>query len=188
MSILGNMTINWDLVRQIAVPVLMLFVGKYLDRIMQKRPKLLTWFTHSAAFTIQNTPPAPPTVIHTHAIVIRNSGEKTATNVRVGHHTLPRDITIYPNAGATTHRNPDNSGEILFPTLVSGEQVTISYLYFPPLFWNQIHAYTKCDEGGVENVTVLPTPQPPKWAAALALALMIAGAVGIVYVLITWLA
>jgi hypothetical protein len=71
--------------------------------------------------------------------------------------------------------------EIVIPKLVPSEQVSISYLYFPPLLWSQIHAYTKSDEGFAKIINVLPTPQLPKWIANLIWLLVFIGVVSLLY-------
>lgn len=174
------MNIDWSLVRQIALPTFTLILGKFIDDRFTKRPKLLTWFASSAAFNVAGE---RPVTLHVHALVIRNAGAKTAHNVRLGHHILPKDFTVSGNVNFNTTRNPNGSGEIVLPTLVSGEQVTISYLYFPPVLWSDIHAYTKSDEGGVENISVLPTPQPPTWLVRVLLVLALGGAVTAIYLM-----
>ena len=45
-------------------------------------------------------------------------------------------------------KHPKN--ELLIPTLSPKENVTISYLYFENLLFNQINSYIKCDEGVAE--------------------------------------
>lgn len=50
---------------------------------------------------------------------------------------------------------------IEFPNFVSGQQVTISYLY-PPEMWQHIHGEIKHDDGIVNLINVLPTEVWPK--------------------------
>ena len=64
------------------------------------------------------------------------------------------------------------------------EQITISYLYAPPLLWSQIHAYTKSDEGFAKILNVLPTPQPKKWIVRAFWALAFVGTASLLYLAI----
>jgi hypothetical protein len=48
---------------------------------------------------------------------------------------------LYPAVPHNVERVENGIVEIVIPQLVPDEQVTISYLYAPPLFYNQVHAY-----------------------------------------------
>jgi len=174
------MATDWDLVIKITVPLTTLVAGKYLDRL-ERRPKLICYFGHSAAFTIRGDRPA---TVHTHALVVQNAGRMAATNVRIGHLQLPENYQIYPAVEHSVVRAPSGTAEIVIPKLVPSEQVTIYYLYFPPLLWNQIHSYAKSDEGLAKVLNVIPTPQPSKWLVMTAAILMFVGAVALLYQLV----
>lgn len=173
------MAMNWDLVVKIAVPLGTLVLGRWLDQIFSKKPKLVSFVGHVSAFTLQNAN-SPPTVVHTHAIVVRNVGRETANNVRIGHNLLP-DFQLGPPVAHSVERDPRGGGEILIPKLVPEEQVTVSYLYFPPLTWGQINAYTKSDEGLARIIAVMPTPLPSKWLLRGLWALVFVGATALIY-------
>ena len=97
---------------------------------------------------------------------------------------LPINITVYPPVQYSIERNPEGAGEIVFPVLVPKEQVTISYLYFPPLLWNQINVNTKSDEGFAKIINVIPMPQPNKAILASVWALVFVGASFLFYWLV----
>lgn len=61
------------------------------------------------------------------------------------------------------------------------EQVTISYLYFPPLLWSQINSYTKSDESFAKTLNAIPTPQPAKWLIVVIWSLVFVGVVSLLY-------
>lgn len=157
------MNVDWNVVATIVAPLLALFVGAWLNRYLERRPKLLSYLGHVSAFTLQDE---NRTQVYTHSIVVRNGGKKKASNVRIGHNVLP-NYKIYPEINFNIVETPNGGREILIPTLIPGEQITISYLYFPPLTWDQINAFTKSDEGFAKILNVLPTPQPPKWVIRL---------------------
>jgi len=175
------MPLDLDLVLKIAVPTGTLVIGKYLDRWLTKRPKLTVYLGHASAFTMRG---ANSGIVHTHTIVIQNAGKVAANNVRVGHNILPEHHQLSPPVLHSVEILDNGGADILIPKLVPGEQVTISYLYFPPLVWNQIHAYTKFDDGYAKVLHVLPTPQYPKWMSRSVWVLVFIGLMSLVYLII----
>jgi len=175
------MPLDLDLVVNITVPLGTLLLGKYLDRWLTKRPELISYLGHASAFTLRGDNPA---TIHTHAIVVRNAGRVATNNVRIGHHVLPDQFQLFPAIPHTVERKAGAIAEIIISKLVPDEQVTISYLYGPPLLWSQIHAYTKSDEGFAKILNVLPTPQYPKWISRSIWALVFVGAASSIYLLV----
>ncbi len=169
------MEIDWTLFARYAAPILALFVGAALNHFLAKRPKLISYLTHASAVTV-HPPEGPQTQVNTHSIVVRNAGSKAANNVRVGHHVLP-DFSVYPSVRYEVVDLPGGGHEIVFPVLVQGEQVTITYLYFPPVLWSNVNSNTKSDEGFARIVTVLPTPRPPRWLFYLRWVLIILGCI-----------
>jgi hypothetical protein len=172
--------VNWDLVIKIVVPAGTLVLGRFLDRWLTKKPRLISYLGHVSSFTLRNQ---SQTLVFTHAIVVRNAGREAANNVRIGHSVLP-DYQLSPSVYHTVEQIQTGGTEVVIPKLVPGEQVTVSYLYFPPLTWNQINTYTKSDEGLARILTVIPTPQPQKWIVRLFLFLVFVGIVAVIYLVI----
>ena len=105
----------------------------------------MSYFGHVAAF--RTTPPSGPTIfVHTHAVVLRNVGRRSATNVRLRHNVLP-DFTIWPEIQHHVEDLPGSGREIVIPTLIPGEQITVSYLYFAPVTFDQITLASYRTEG-----------------------------------------
>ncbi len=208
---------DWTTFATIAGPVLALFLGAALNHWLERRPRVIAYFTHATAFTIPSaagappsqqpqattapapqgggqppttTPPAQgattqsPMVVHTHGIVIRNVGRRSANDVRVRHHVLPVNFTVSPVVTHLVQDQPGGGAEIVIPTLVPGEQVTISYLYFPPLYSNQIHAGIRHSEGFAIPVDVLPRPPRPKALQALLYVLLALGLVTVIQIIV----
>jgi hypothetical protein len=126
----------------------------------------------------------PGMVVRTHTVVIRNTGRLSAHNVRVPHNlplAPPLNFTIVPQTAFTCAPLSGGGEEIVFPVLVPGQQVTISYLYFPPLLYLQINLPVRSDEGMARVINVLPTPQRPKWFRAALWTLAFVGAVTLLY-------
>jgi len=138
------------------------------------------WFVHSSAVPIQPAPGAS-LIVHNHAVVVRNSGRRTANNVRLGHYFLPQSFSVFPAFHHTV--NPPGAGtnaEIVFPTLVPGEQVTINYLYFPPLLWSGVNSFIRSDDG----MGRFPAILYPKWVYRIAAVLLFLGCAIATYMLV----
>ena len=80
-----------------------------------------------------------------------------------------------------TRSQQDASAEICIPVLVPGEQVTISYLDFPPLTWHRIDAWVKSDECMAKWIQTISTAPPTKPIIVLVATLMFVGASTLVY-------
>jgi hypothetical protein len=171
----------------VAGPIIALFVGVWVNRRFESRPVLISYFGHVSSF--QHTPPGgQPLVVHTHSVVLRNAGRRQATNVRITHAVLP-DFNIWPPLLHHTQDLPSGVRDIVIPVLVPGEQITISYLYFPPLTVAQVNAGIKCDQGFAQAIPVLLQRQYPAWFNALAATLMLLGLVAglyLLYELVAW--
>lgn len=177
------MRINWLVVVTVAGPVLAVLLGAWLSRVLERRPRLITWLGHASAIQIR-PPQGQPMYVHTHAVVVRNVGRRPATNVRIGHNYLPPDFSIYPSVNFQVNTLPAGGAEVVFPVLVPNKQITITYLYYPPVTWGQVNAYTKSDEGLARVISVLPAPQPPRWFVRTAWVLIFVGFVASVHLLI----
>ena len=90
------MEIDWNLVLDIGMPIFMLFIGVAIDRFWAEKPKLVSHLGFISSHNVKSSEPEKPdTVVNTHSVILRNTGRKTARNVRLGHNFLP-DIRIYP--------------------------------------------------------------------------------------------
>jgi len=175
------MNIELNAVATIAAPIIALFVGIWVNRRFESRPILISYFGHVAAFL--HTPPGgQPINVHTHSVVLRNAGRRPATNVRLHHQVLP-DFNIWPVLVHHVDTLPDGSRDIVIPTLIPGETITISYLYFPPVTVAQVNAGIKCDQGFAQAIAVLLQRQYPRWFNRLAAFLMLLGLISLVYLL-----
>ncbi len=175
------MKTDWALLANIAWPIALLIIGALINRYFERRPKLITYYGHISAFRLR-TPEQPE--VFTHSIVIRNAGRKSATNVTIGHNYFPRDYQIFPAIAHEVRKVPDSADEIVIPILVPQEQITISYLYWPPVTYAQINTYVKSDDGLAKVLNVIPTPQASKWLVVSAWILVALGAITAVYFLL----
>lgn len=177
------MTVDWMVVSTIAAPVIAIFVGIALDRFLERRPNLIAYFTHASAFNLPAIATAQAVDVNTHGIVIKNVGKRPATDIRVRHHILPNHFRVFSIIEHRVENLPGGGVEIIFSSLVPNEEVTISYLYFPPLFVGQIHAGIRHSEGFATQVTTLPTPQYPTWLRRALLFLLILGLIALGYLI-----
>jgi hypothetical protein len=177
------MDINIDVVGKLLAPFLTAIVGLIVKRYFEARPNLITYLVHASAIPLDDE---KQTNVNTHSIVVRNSGKKTANNVRIGHNFLPA-FQIYPQLSHKVISGTNNSAEIVIPTLVPGEQINISYLYFPPQVWSQVHSYCKSDEMTAKYINVIPAAQLNKLQLAIIWCLLFIGASTLVYWAIYWL-
>ncbi len=175
------MTYDIELIAKVISPIITLLAGILIKRYTERHSKLVTFIGHISSFTLKDE---NQNHIYTHSMVVSNVGSKSAHNVRVGHNFLPPNIQVYPPVKYGIEENPEGGSEIIFPVMVPKEQVTISYLYFPPITWNQINAYTKSDDGFARILNVIPMPRPSKIVIAIVWLLMFLGASFVIYSLI----
>ena len=177
------MNIDIDIVGKILAPTITAIIGFITKRYFDARPKLITYLVHASAIPLGDD---KKTNVNTHSIVVRNAGKKTAHNVRLGHNFLPA-FQIHPQLAHEVVKGTNNSAEIIIPTLVPGEQINISYLYFPPELWSQVHSYCKSDEMTAKYINVIPTSQLNKLQLFTIWCLLFVGASTVVYWTIYWL-
>jgi hypothetical protein len=165
-------------------------VGGLLNRIVERRSRLIAFYGHVGVFQLTppaNAPPgAPPGRIHTHTVVIGNVGSLPAHNVRVPHARAlaAANVHVYvePGVSYSTQKLPGGEDEFLFPILVSKQYVTISYLYFPPLTFHSINLPIRSDEGFARQVSVLPViTYTPRWLSIVFFALALIGLATVAY-------
>jgi hypothetical protein len=177
------MTVDWHLVAQVGVPVVTLFLGAWVTRWFEKRPALTSYFGHVSAFKYA-LDDGKKMDIYTHSVVLSNAGRKSANNVRLRHAVLP-SFQIVPPVDHKVIDLADGAKEILIPTMVPSEQLTISYLYFPPLTYANVNAGIKSDEGFATQIPVLLQRQYPKWLSILSIVLVLVGVGTILYAAVT---
>jgi hypothetical protein len=167
---------------KIVSPVLTLIFSAIVKYYTEEKSKIISYYGHISAFELHEH----NLDIYSHSIIVRNSGRKSANNIRVCHQVLPPNIplpniTIHPAVQYSIEKNPEGAMEIVIPVLVPKEQVTISYLYFPPLTVNQINSYTKSDDGLAKIVNIIPTPEPSKILLAVIWILIFIGGSFVLY-------
>ena len=174
--------VDWQVFATVAVPILTLFLGAWVNRRFESRPVLLFHWGHVSSFNYQKGD-GTTGIVNTHSVVIRNAGRRAATNLRLSHTILP-DFNIYP-AVEYEVRTVQNSGpDIVIPIIVPSQHLTISYLYFPPVTFDNVNASVKSDEGFATPIPVLLQRQYPTWYTIVAGVLIILGLSALIYGLI----
>ena len=174
------MAVDWNIVATIAAPLIALFLGAALNRKLERRARLITYLGHVSAHRVEPEMGNSFNVF-THSIVLRNAGRSAARNVRVTHSTLP-NYSVFPGITYGVEHLPDGETDIVIPILVPEQEITISYLYYPPTTWDKINSTVRSDDGFAKVMNVLPTIQYPKWINATAGSLMLIGIVALLYV------
>jgi hypothetical protein len=104
--------IDWNVVATIAAPIVALVIGALLNHLLESRPKVSVYLAHASAFRV-NRPGQASVDIHTHSVVLTNSGRRVATNVRLGHNQLP-DFQVFPDIEYHVVTLPGGGQEIQF--------------------------------------------------------------------------
>lgn len=174
----------------VSAPIITVFIGFILKKYFYNRPRLITYYGHISSFNTKQTNPTQtsPIIINTHTVVVRNTGNLAAKNVRVGHRVLPDgSYNINPQTYYEIRDIPGSSSlsvgakEIIFPTLVPNEQVEISYLYVPPITYDQLTTYVKSDEGFAKVIQAVPSPSLKNWQKYAVYVLLFIGCSTFIY-------
>lgn len=173
------MTIDWNLVSSVAVPVACLFLGAWITRRFEKQPEIVSYYGHASSFTIPNEN-SNGLIVNTHAVVLRNVGKRSASNVRMTHATLP-NVTVFPHTPYRTEDLPGGGVDLVFPTIVPGAQITVSYLYFAPLLVSGVNIGIKHDDGFAKAIPVILQRQFPVWLLRIISWTALVGAITVMY-------
>ncbi len=161
------MNIDWILVSRIAGPVIGAIVGAAAARYWIEREKLVAYYGHAATHTLNIEFDGNHfSRIGTHSLIIRNNGNRTATNVRISHNILP-NIYIYPDTDYAINDLPNGGKELLIPQITPKRDYTISYLYLPPLTCSQITVTIESEIGPAKIIDVRLQQVFPKWVSFL---------------------
>ena len=135
-------------------PVIAVVLTAIISRYFSEKEKLIAHYGHVASHVFNSEVAGEKvTFINTHAVVIRNIGNKTATNVRISHNVLPHFI-IYPETEYEVNLLPVGGKELVIPRMTPKKEYTISYLYFVPLQYNDIKSTIESDIGPAKIIDV----------------------------------
>jgi hypothetical protein len=183
------MAVDLPLVQRIVEPLVVGLALYLVNRFFERRARLIFFNSNVGFFRLKTGD------IHTHSIVIRSAGKLPAHSVRLPHNfplaVTNINVSVLPQINYTIQLLPTGGDEVLFPLLAPGQTVTVSYLYFPPINFNQIHQAVVCDEGTAHELRVQLQQQYSQRVQALVALLLIIGVVTCVYLLFElsrWLA
>lgn len=176
------MAMDWNLVSTIAVPLLCLLFGAFINRKLERRPVIVSFFGHASSFSI-NSDEGNALVVNTHTVVIRNVGKRSAANLRMTHAILP-NINVFPQIPYHSEILPGGAVDLVFPTIVPGQQITVSYLYLAPLLVAGVNMGIKHDDGFGKAISVILQRQFPLWLLRITKWSAIIGAVTVLYGLV----
>lgn len=168
----------------IIAPICTVILGFLLDKYFKDKAKLLVYYVHVSAHKLRNT--TPTIDVFTHSIVIINTGRITAKNVRISHQNLP-DFELTPKVFYQIIDVPNDGKDILIPTIVPNEQITISYIYFPPITYKEVNNYlnghlaVRHDDGFGKQVNVMPTIIIKTWQKIVLYILLFIGTSTLLY-------
>jgi len=170
------MTINfdWKFIISLVFPTLTGLGGWFLRPLFEKKPRLVAFFGHIAALSTTNSE-GQRFPVFSHSVIIRNNGKLVSKNIRIRHRHLPASFEIYPPQEHSIVNLENDYKEIVIVQLVPKQQITVSYLYFPPVDYSMIHAGILSDEGYAKVIDMIPTPQLKKWQLLVAWILWIIG-------------
>src|SRR5712692_2778037 len=98
------MTLDWAALAKAVWAVALLIVGSVVTQLLERKSRITYYASHWSAYP---RPGPPPVTIHTHGIVIKNVGRKTATDVRLRHDLRPETFYVSPQVPYT---DPDMPG------------------------------------------------------------------------------
>lgn len=176
------MQVDWDLAFRIGLPFATLFAGVAINRAFERRSKLIAYYGHVSAHRIQPVPPNTEVFfVNTHSIVLRNAGRLLTKNIRVHHRIRPVNIDVVPAVPHTFETMADGSTDLCIPTLPPGSEITISYLYYDPLTWDQINGFIVSDDGQAKVVKTVHATLWPKWVTLSLAILVLIGTITLLY-------
>lgn len=164
----------------VVAPIVAAVGGYFGKRALDLKPRVVA-FMASANSVVMGKGTDTETTIHSHVLIIRNDGGLAARDVRITHDIFPPGLSVYPGIEYRAFENPQGQTELQFPLLAPGQQVSVSYMYFPPLIWPQINCDVYSENGRAERVTLLPKPKPARWIVSLRYVLMFTGAWALIY-------
>lgn len=172
---------NWVPILQFAGSIFVLIIATALTEFLKRRPILIAHYGHVSAFK-SNPADGKPINVHTHSVIIRNEGKKSAINVRVSHHYLP-DFSVYPLVKYEIEPLPNEGKDILFPILRPKEEINISYLYSNTITALDIMSSVQSDEGSARVIDVWLAPVSSRSFNFVIYYFFLAGVLGTIYLI-----
>jgi len=172
--------LNKEQILLLSTAIIPPIISFLLFRFASSRPKLIPYVGYISDFTLDDG----DLKVYTNGIVIKNTGSKPALNVKIGYYFLPDHIKMHPPIDYKTNRTKNRTEEIQIDRILPGAEINISYLYFQPVAYNEIHAYVQSDDECPEIINKIPDSfQPPKSVIYVRRILMFIGFTTIFYLI-----
>lgn len=168
------MTIDWNAASTIAGAVLTSVTSVAASRWLENRPKLISYLGSMSTHHVTTEETPEGFRVFTHEIVIANTGRRPATNIRVSHARLP-NFYVFPEVPHHVDTLPGGQQDIVLDALIPGQQVTISYLYLPPLLAGGVNTTVRSDQGFAQIVPMRLSRQPHAWLRRISMAFFALG-------------
>lgn len=101
----------------------------YFGVWLEKKPRVIAYFTSIGVFNIKNNDTNSETKVSTHVLVVRNQGGKPAKNVTINHICFDGEICVLPSFDYKLENISQGGKAIVLPNLPPKEEVMITYLY-----------------------------------------------------------
>lgn len=188
---------GWLKIISVVVTILIAYFGR------QRRPRVEAFLVHVAAHPVPYDQPNQQAVqgqtlpqqqgvpayfqVNSHTLIVRNLGAEPARNVHISHSVLPVSINVWPTRAYQKNAFQPAGGELVFETLSPKEQVTIAYLYYPPLTYSDINTVVRSDDGLVQILPITTyTRVYPPLVRGLVLCFLAIGVATVVFALLKY--
>lgn len=142
-----------EVINGIVVGVITIIIGLIIQKILERRSRLIYYITNVSAFAVPDT--NPPLNLFFHSLVIRNQGKKEAEEVEICHNFPITLYKIYPNKNVSFKESASADRPILLiDSLAPGETITLTYLQYAPLNLHFLYQYIKSKEGLAKQITM----------------------------------
>lgn len=176
---------NWHLFSVYSAPIISGLILFFINKYYQSKPRLVASYIHASAVPIKDSQSGESFNVGVHVLVLKNQGNHPAKNVRLGHNVIP-SFNIYPTTEYSINELKNSSYEIVVPTIVPKEQLTITYVYDCNMAnIDNINTYIKHDLGLAEVIyNVLYIKPLILWKKILIYFVLFMGLAFIIYLLI----
>ena len=86
---------------------------------------------------------------------------------------MPPNFSVFPSVQYTVVNLPSGGTDIVFPVLVPQQQLTVTYLYYPPMLAAHVNTGCRSDEGYAKIVPVLLRHPRPLWQRIVFITLVV---------------
>lgn len=174
------------------VALLVPFVTWALNIFFRAKARLLLASPHTFKFVVQEpwldpqgNQISPTQTIHTRSLLVKNDGKEAATKVEWVFDWKPLCINIWPSRHFEEHTEPDNRYVMIFESLAPTEYFRCEIFSINRDLPNLITV--RSNQCVAQTINMYPQPILSNWKRRIAIFLMLAGLVLVVYATINLL-